>query len=50
MDYFSSWDFWFYVFWISIAIGWGVSTGVGIFFLIGKLIDSLFSLKFKKEK
>ena len=50
MDYFSSWDFWFYLYWLSIAIGWGLSIGVSLFFLTGILIIALFNLDFKKDR
>ena len=50
MGYLSSWDFWFYLYWLSIAIGWGLSMGVGLFFLTGSLIIALFKLDFKKDK
>ena len=50
MGYLSSWDFWFYIYWLSIAIGWGLSIGVGLFFLIVSLIIAIFNLDFKKDK
>ena len=50
MGYLSSWDFWFYIYWLSIAIGWGLSIGVGLFFLIVSLIIAIFNLDFKRSK
>lgn len=54
MDYFSSWNFYFYVLWISSAIGYGVCLGVLIFSIVDKLVEFLVerlsNLKFKKDK
>lgn len=52
IEYLGSWDFWWYVFWLSVAVGLGCSVGHGINKLLTSVLESvaknLTNLRFKK--
>lgn len=50
MEYINSWSFYFYILWISSAIGFGLCMGMYLFYLFDSILDNLSKLKFKKEK
>ena len=51
LEYLGSWDFWLYVFWLSVAVGLGGSVGHGFYKLLTSVLDTiaknLVNLKFK---
>ena len=50
MEYLNSWNMFFYVMWLSMAVSLGLCFGYEIFKWGNKVIDSLCGLSFKKEK
>lgn len=50
VNYVESWEFWFRIVWYSSAIGFGLALGVSLYEWATGVIDSLFNLKFKKDK
>lgn len=51
IEYLGSWDFWLYVFWLSVAVGLGCSIGHSFYKLLTSVLDTiaknLVDLKFK---
>ena len=50
VSYIESWEFWFRIVWYSSALGFGLALGVSLYKWTTGVIDSLFNLKFKKDK